>query len=350
MKLETKLFSNQLRAIPKVDLHRHLDCSMRWSTLIEIAPTMGIDVPFEYEKQREQFLVEAPMKDLNSVLKKFLSAQEVLSNEGILSRLAFEACEDAFNDGIRILELRYAPGFILEGHSTLTFDKIHKSIVRGIEMARRKWPMAIGLISIIRRSASMEEAEKVCDFTIANKDTFVGIDLADDEENFDPKKFQNLFEKAKKAGLHVTIHAGEINHPTAAVKVKESVQILGAERIGHGVQIIKNAEVLKYIKENKIPLEVCPISNWLTQAFPEANSQPHASHPIKHLIEAGILVTINSDDPGVFATTLSDEYSVLHQMHNFQIKDFEFCNDVAAKYSFIPHDIKQKVWPRKIQN
>lgn len=337
------LLSNQIRALPKVDLHRHLDCSMRWSTLLEIAPTVGIDVPFDYQLQREQFLIESQMNDLKSVLNKFLHSQEVLANEGILSRLAFEACEDAFNDGVRILELRYSPGFIQEGHSSLSIDKIHKSIVRGIEMARRKWPMAIGLICIVQRGKSIQEAQQICDFAIANKDTFVGIDLADNEENFEPIAYQGIFEKAKNSGLRVTVHAGEINHPSSAQKVKDAIQILGAERIGHGVQIIHNQEVLNFVREQKIPLEVCPISNWLTKAFAD-----HASHPFKKLLQAGVLVTINSDDPGIFATTLSDDYGVLQQIHQIQKSDFDYCNDIAAKHSFIPHDLKQRVWPRQI--
>jgi adenosine deaminase len=109
--------------------------------------------------------------------------------------------------------------------------------------------------------------------------------------------------KAKKAGMHITVHSGESPQPQSAQWVKDSIDILGAERIGHGVQIIRNPEIMTYLRDKKIPLEICPISNWLTQAFPN-----YEDHPIRQLINAGLLVTINSDDPGVFATTLSDDY------------------------------------------
>ncbi|HWU44475.1 MAG TPA: hypothetical protein VN132_13585, partial [Bdellovibrio sp.] len=119
-----KLFSHNIRHLLKVELHRHLDCSVRWSTLAELAPQVGIPLATTFEEQKNQFLVTSPMKDLSSVLKKFMNTQKVLASEEILTRVAYEVCEDAFNDGIRLLELRYAPTFIHEGHSSLSFEKI----------------------------------------------------------------------------------------------------------------------------------------------------------------------------------------------------------------------------------
>jgi adenosine deaminase len=341
----TKLYSHDLRAIPKVDLHRHLDCSMRWSTMVELAPQVGLGLPLDYAAQRDAFLVTDQMKDLGAVLKKFLNAQKLLSSEEILSRLAFEACEDAFNDGIRILELRYAPTFIADGHSHLSFEKIHRALNEGVQKAKRKFPMAVGLLCIIQRIKSLKEAQKVCDFAIDNKDSFIGIDLADNEEGFDPKVFAGLFERARLAGLHITVHSGEADTPLSASWVKDSIDILGAERIGHGIQIIKDPAVLNYVRDRQIPLEVCPISNWLTCAF-----KTHEEHPIRKLIQAGIRVTINSDDPGIFATQLTDDYEVLHRIHGFQLADFEQANDIAATASFINDAEKQKFWCRSIQS
>lgn len=326
-----KLFSQNIRNLLKVDLHRHLDCSVRWSTLVELAPQVGIELAPTSSEQKEQFLITSPMRDLSSVLNKFLNAQKVLASEEILTRIAYEACEDAFNDGVRVLELRYAPTFIADGHPSLTFDKIHQSLYKGIEMARQRLPMAIGLICIIQRVKPLALAEKVVDFAIENKNSFVALDLADNEEHFDPKPFAALFTKAKKSGLHITVHSGETPNNLAAQWVQDSVQILGAERIGHGIQIVRDLNVLNFVREKMIPLEVCPISNYLTQSFPT-----YEEHPIRQLLEAGVLITVNSDDPGVFATTLSDDYEVLHLVHNFTTEDFQRCNQVAFNASFIP--------------
>lgn len=335
-----KLYSQQIRQLPKVELHRHLDCSLRWSTLLEIAPQVGIEVPKNPAEQAEHFLITAPMRDLQSVLNKFLRTQKVLGSEEVLTRLAYEACEDAFNDGIRLLELRYAPTFINEGQSSLSFEKIHKALHRGLEMARKKWNIAVGLICIIQRIKSFEIASQVTDFAIDHKDSFIGIDLADNEEGFDPKKFAPLFQKARKAGLHITIHSGEVPNALSPQWVRDSIEVLGAERIGHGIQIINNPEVLKFVRDRSIPLEVCPISNWLTQA--NAN---HEDHPIRKLIDAGIKVTINSDDPGIFATTLSDDYEVLHRVHGFTAEDFTRANQIAYHASFLSEKDKQQAWP-----
>lgn len=328
-----KLYSHNIRDLIKIDLHRHLDCSVRWSTLIELAPQVGIPLASTVQGQKDQFLITGPMVDLGSVLNKFLNAQKVLASEEILTRIAFEACEDAFNDGIRVLELRYAPTFIADGHPNLNYEKIHRSLVQGVAMAKKKYPMAVGLICIVQRIKSFSIAETVVDFAIDNKDTFIALDLADNEDGFDPKVFAPLFQKAKKAGLHVTVHSGET--PNSAPWVKDSIEILGAERIGHGIQIINDVNVLNYVRDQKIPLEICPISNYLTQSF-----KTYEEHPIKKLINAGVLVTVNSDDPGVFATALSDDYEVLHRVHDFTKADFRRCNQIAFAASFIPQNEK----------
>jgi adenosine deaminase len=338
MQKSQKLYSHNLRDLLKVDLHRHLDCSVRWSTLLELAPQVGINLPSEPQAQKDLFLVTSPMRDLDSVLKKFLNAQKVLASEEILTRIAYEACEDAFNDGVRLLELRYAPTFIADGHSHLAYEKIHLALLKGLGMARKKWPLAVGLICILQRIKPLKEAAVVTDFAIDHKDTFIALDLADNEEGFDPKLFAPLFHKAKKAGLHITVHSGEAPQKESAQWVRDSIDILGAERIGHGVQIIHDPEVLQYVRDKKIPLEVCPISNWLTQAFPT-----YESHPIRRLMEAGIQVTINSDDPGVFATALSDDYEVLHRVHGFTAEDFAAANRIAYNASFLSESEKKRI-------
>ncbi|MEK2689070.1 adenosine deaminase [Bdellovibrio sp. GT3] len=332
-----KLYAHNIRNLLKVELHRHLDCSVRWSTLVELAPQVGIPLATTSQGQKDQFLITEPMNDLGSVLNKFLNAQKVLASEEILTRIAYEACEDAYNDGIRLLELRYAPTFIADGHDNLSFDSIHQSLLKGVKMAQKNFSMAVGLICIVQRVKPFAVAEKVVDFAIDNKDSFIALDLADNEEGFDPKIFAPLFQKAKKAGLHITVHSGETPNDLAASWVKDSVEILGAERIGHGIQIVRNPEILNFIRDRHIPLEICPISNYLTQSF-----KTYEDHPIRQLLNSGVLVTVNSDDPGIFATTLSDDYEVLHRTHAFTEEDFRRCNQTAFDASFIPLSEKNK--------
>lgn len=337
--MSSLLSIQEIRSLPKVDLHRHLDCSMRWSTLLEIANTLKIEMPKNPVALRKHFLVTEPMVNLEAVLNKFLIAQKVLASEEILERLAYEVCEDAFNDGVRILELRYAPTFISSGHPNLTFEKIHQALLRGIEKAKSKWPMAVGLICILQRILDLKTAEHVTDFAIENKKTFLALDLADNEEGFEPKPFAPMFAKAKKNGLHITIHSGEAPNPKAVQWMKDSIDILGAERIGHGIQCINDIAFMERLKKENIVLEVCPYSNYLTQAF-----KTYESHPLKKLYDFGLPLTICSDDPGIFASTLSDDYLIANQFQNFGADEFNQCNETAYQNSFISKLEKDAVW------
>lgn len=328
----------QLRKLPKVDLHRHLDCSMRWSTVTEIAKSLGMNLGTRPALFRDSFLVTDKMKNLESVLKKFLNAQKVLASEEILTRLAYEVCEDAYNDNVIMLELRYSPSFINEGHAKLSYDKIHKCLMKGIQIAEKKFGMAVGLIGIIQRNKPLTVAKKAMDFFIDHKKDYVAVDLADNEESFDPKAFAPLFLRAKKSGLHVTIHSGETPNDLAGQWMIDSIESLGAERIGHGVQCINHPAVIEILKSRNIPLEVCPLSNWLTQAFPTFND-----HPLRKLYDAGVPLTLNSDDPGIFGSTLTDDYDIAQKHHGFGVDEFKKLNRIAFQKSFIT-ETKKKVW------
>ena len=337
--MSSTLSIQEIRALPKVDLHRHLDCSMRWSTMLEIATTLGLKFPKNPAEQQDHFLVTKPMANLEAVLNKFLTTQKLLASEEILERLAFEVCEDAFNDGVRILELRYAPTFIAQGHPRLSFEKIHQALLKGIGTAKRKLPIAVGLICILQRILDLKTVDSVTSFAIENKDTFIAIDLADNEDGFEPKKFAPYFQRAKKAGLHITVHSGEAPNPRAGQWIMDSIEVLGAERIGHGVQVIHHPEIMKTLISKNISLEVCPYSNYLTQAF-----KTHAVHPLKKLFDFGVPITLNSDDPGLFASVLSDDYLIAQNYQNFSVSDFVKCNQTAYQQSFIAEGEKAKAW------
>lgn len=326
-----------LQNIPKVALHRHLELSIRHSTIKELAPNIGIEVPDE-ESFAKHFLITEPMKDLGSVLSKFLDTQKLLSTEEIIERISFEACEDAYTkEGIKLLELRYAPTFLVMGHD-LTFDQAHQAVVRGIKRAEEKYDIVVGIMCIIQRILPVEEAEGVTQFAIDNKDTFIGLDLADNEVGFDCKPFAPFFLRAKEAGLKISVHSGESNVPEAHTYVRDAIDHLGATRIGHGVQIYKDADTMEYVKQKDVCLELCPTSNWLTSAVPSLKE-----HPFRMLMEAGVPVTLNSDDPGIFNIDLVNEYKIMHELHNFTEEEFKAINRTAFKHCFIADDKKAKV-------
>ncbi len=331
----------ELRALPKVELHCHLEACVRPDTLREVATELGRDVPRDEAGFRREWLLTEPLDDLETALRAFANIQSIWASQEIIERLTFEAVEYAAEQGIRIFELRYSPDFIAAAHPHLDFETIHGAIVAGLERARTL-PVATGLIGIIQKTLSPERAAYTADFIIANRDSFLGLDMADHDDG-GQARFLPLVEKARAAGLHFTTHAGEEPTPDAAEQVRDAIGILGAERIGHGIHVIRDPGVMDFVIERDVLLEICPTSNRLTSAVPSI-----AEHPIRRLMEAGVPVSINSDDPGLFGIDLCHEYAVLASAQGFTREEFEYLNDLAAVKSFIPAEEKARVWPRPI--
>lgn len=328
------LESSRWASLKKTDLHRHLDCSIRPQTLRELLIEAGESVPLSPDDFAAKYLIKEPMRDLGAVLGKFLAAQKALFSEAALARVTRECIEDAAAEGIDLLELRYAPTFVQEGHEELSFEKIHRGILAGIESAKH-FPVSVGLIAIVQRTKPVAVASSVMDFVLEHIDSFVGVDLADNEDGFDAKPFEPVFARARKAGLHVTVHAGEAPIALAAENVIIAIDRLGAERIGHGIQIansdIPNSKkALEEVARRGVLLELCPTSNVLTNAVKSV-----ATHPLRRLREAGVKVSINTDDPGVFDLNLTHEYDTVADQLGLTISDFEAMNADARRASFI---------------
>lgn len=326
------------KEIPKVELHCHLEGCFRAETVMEVGESLGLDVPRDPEVFHRDWLLSSPLENLEVALARFVDIQRIWGTAEVIERMTLEACEDAADQGIRIMEFRYSPDFILGGKPHLSFEKIHEAILRGIDRADCP-ETAFGLIGIVQKTLSLEDAAKTVDFIVANAGTFVGIDFAD-KDTHPLESYAPLVDKARNAGIRVTSHAGEEPGDQAPGEVRSAIEALGAERIGHGIHIINDESVMDIVRERNIALEVCPTSNWLTSAVPST-----AEHPIRRLLDADVPVTINSDDPGLFGIDLSHEYEILHLEHGFTLNDFEHCNDIAAAQSFLPRDEIGRVWP-----
>lgn len=295
-------------------------------------------IPKDLSQQRDQFLITTPMTDLKSVLNKFLQTQSVLHSEEILSRLVYEAIEDCYLDGIKLVEFRYAPTFIADGHPHLTFQKIVRAFEKGLKLASH-FAVGVGFIGIFQRIKNQKTNEIVRDFFLDHRGHFIGVDLADDETFAPATNFKTLFEPFLKKGIPITIHAGEVPNAQSPQNVRDAIEILGATRIGHGLQIIQSPEIMEFVKAKKITLELCPTSNWLTRSVQELKS-----HPIQKLRDYGIPVTVSTDDPGIFDLTLTHEYSVLEKQFHWKTEDFKEVNQNALRASFLSTEIKNKFW------
>ena len=330
---------DDLKHLPKVELHCHLELAFRKATLRGWALDKGMAVAREEDFDRE-FLIKEPMDDLPAVLHKFLNTRDVIDTEAKVEQLTFEACEDMFLlSNVRILELRYAPSFLLDAHPSMDADRMLEAILRGTARAEATYPMVVGLIGLLQRIKSVEDNAFWCDWILERKAHFVGMDLADDEVSYPASPFAPLFQKAKAQGLGITVHAGEPDVPGAAKNILIALDELGADRIGHGVQAIHDAEVVARLAKDGVPLELCPWSNVLTRAVPDLKS-----HPFKRLMDAGVRTTVNTDDHGVMDISLIQECENLITHLGVSVEDIRQCNQWAREASFIAEDRIQAVW------
>ncbi len=199
-----------LRTMPKVELHRHLDGSVRVQTILDLARRQGLDVG-----DPSRLTITTPMDDLEAVLACFATLQAVLSSAEAISRVTFENVEDAWADGVRLVELRFAPAFIA-GKARISHDEIIEAVLDGTARGMARYPVEVGLIGILPRSAPLEANARATRDLVRwrasgapGADRLCGFDLADAEAGVDPRQFVPLVEQAREAGLGITIHSGE---------------------------------------------------------------------------------------------------------------------------------------------
>ena len=322
--------------ILKTDIHCHLEACFRHQTLIEIGDRVGLPVPADVDTFKRDYLVADQKENLAEMIAGFDRVRALWFDREAITRLTKEAVEDAAAQNVRLIELRYSPDFIQNGRN-ISFEAIHGAILDGINSANAD--IAVGLIGIIRRTLPLAEAQKVADFITANTDSFVGIDLADQELDYPGREFAQLFRKARARGLGITIHAGEISVEESRINVRDAIEQMAADRIGHGLHIINDPDLIQLVIDNDITLELCPTSNLLTGSIPAIEA-----HPFKKLIEAGVKTTINTDDPSLFAIDWKSEYAVAKNVLGLSHADINQCIDNAKAASFINADSINKAW------
>lgn len=327
-----------LRALPKVELHCHLELTARPALLQELLAAKGRSL--SEAEFRRTLLITEPVGDLPTLLNIFLGHRDLLDSAEVVERMTYECCEDMSRNGVRILELRYAPSFLCDAHPALKPDDMHAAILRGIARAEQDLPIAVGLICLLQRIKSVRENRYWLDFAVEKKADILAMDLADNELAVGPAPFIPLFDKAKSEGFAVTIHAGEAEGPQAAKNIRDSIELLHADRIGHGVRILEDRDVLDFVRDRGTVLELCPTSNWLSGVCPTKEA-----HPFRTIMEQGIRTTVNTDDPGIMNIELMDEYRLLRDGMGFSKAEFEQINQWARDASFLPEERKAQVWP-----
>jgi adenosine deaminase len=326
-----------LRSLPKVELHRHLEGTIRLQTLIDLYRKAG--QPLEARTPEElapQAQVLRPMSSLAEVLTYFRVAQEAFRDYAAVERITFEAVEDLATDNVRLAELRFSPDFLCRPHG-LDWDRALEAILAGVDRAR-DLDVAVGLLAIVSRSYGIESAERTVQFALRNREHLVGFDLADDELHHPAAMFADVLAPLREAGVPLTAHYGESGGPEYP---REAVQALGVSRLGHGVSVAWDPAVTELVVDRGVALEMCPTSNERTNAVP---SLKH--HPARRLLQEGAIVTINTDDPGLFAIDLTHELSVAADVLGFDESELKRVTANAVEASFLPKAVKADVRER----
>ena len=336
-----KNFDPKYNAIPKTEIHVHLEGAIRTQTIIDVAKEYDLNLPAYEANELDQYVkVYDQMRDLHAVLEAFDIFQRSIASPEVVERIAWELFEDAANHNIKLFEVRFSPDWAFHGHS-LDWDACLEGLLRAKTRAEKAFDMAIGYIVITSRSMGPPSCVTTVDWAIRHKQHILGVDLADSERDFPLQEFVPPIMKAKEAGLKVTIHSGE---DSPASFVKETIELAGPDRIGHGIHSIEDMSVIELLKERGITLEVNPWSNYLTSAV-----RTIEEHPLKQLFDLGVKVTINSDDPEVLETNLNNEYRIAHEVLDMSLDEIATCNRYAYEASFIPAREKQRVWEKYFQ-
>lgn len=311
-----------LRNMPKIELHVHLDGSMRVATASELS---GQDINFV----RDKMVASSACLNLNDYLTKFDFPISLLQKKENLIRVAKELVEDLENDGVIYAEVRFAPSFHIS--KGLNLEEVINSVLEGLSFGN----IRVNVILCMMRNMSFDENKKIIDLAkkYINKGV-VGIDLAGAEAIYKTESFKELFEYASKLCIPFTIHAGE----AAGKESVKAALLFGSKRIGHGVRVIEDDNLSTEIVDKNICLEVCPTSNIQTRVFSE-----YSKHIIYDFYKRGVLVSVNTDNRTVSNITLTEEYEKLLSYFPFNLDDLKKMNLNAIEASFISNEQKMKL-------
>ncbi len=335
MRDETALL-NKYFALPKIELHRHLEGSLRLTTMIDIASQHGVTVPVStFNLSGLVQVQELDPLTFTNFLDKFKTLRLFYKSPDVIQRVTREAVEDAAKDNCLYLELRFTPAALSRAEGFPLHD-VMDWVITSAQEAARKYNIKVGLIASVNRHESVELAEQAAWLAVDHiKNGLLGLDLAGNEAEFKSEPFHGIFKDAIQSGLHVTIHAGEWG---PAENVRDAIENLGAERIGHGVRVMEDESVIALAKERGVTFEVCVTSNYqsgVVKSLPE--------HPLPGMLAAGLNVTVNTDDPSVSRITLSHEYQYVCEDLKVPMDALKKSVLLAAQASFLKDDEKAKL-------
>jgi adenosine deaminase len=290
-----------LLALPKVDLHVHLEGSMRASTVVELALRYGVALPEGLRDGRYGF------RSFRHFIDEWLAGLACLRSVEDVRRVALEFCEDQAARGVRYAEV----SFSLPDHGEKfdDWDAPLEAALEGLALGRERFGIVCGVYVDVVRGIDLALSRRAMEVAAAHRGAgVIGIGLGG-EERFGPEPYAEIFSEARTAGLHSIPHAGETHGPAS---IRGAIEALGAERIGHGIRTLEDPELVEEVRALGIGLDVCPTSNVMTRSVTSLSE-----HPLGAMLDAGLLCTLASDDPSMFHSGLAGEYEVCRRVLGF---------------------------------
>lgn len=326
------LTKSQIQAFPKVELHCHLDGSIRPETLLKIANQQNLPIPQELSILEERMQAPQDCSDLNEYLERFDFVLPYLQSEFALEAAAFDVMEQAFEDGVAYIEILFAPSQSME--QGLSCPQTIQAVARGIARAESIYPVKGNILIIGMRQESAAAISQIFSESVS-EEKVVGIDLAGPEEDdYVPKLAQTYQLFIDGQNVQLTLHAGECGCIRNVYQAIES----GAKRIGHGIILKGDKKAQDFVSRNQICIEGCPTSNVHTKAITD-----YHQYPFREWLTAGVPFCLNTDNRTVSKTTLTDEY--IHMTRHCQMSESELrlLNETAARHSFASEKEKEQL-------
>ena len=321
----------RLLALPKSELHVHLDGSLRPATLIELARERGRPLPAWEPHELISHMVASHTRSLEEYLAHFDTILSVLQDASAIERAAYELAEDNARENVRYLEVRFCPA--LNTQDGLSPAEALEATLRGLRRAEAVFPIDTALIVCGLRNLGPDTSSMLAELAVSYRaEGVVAFDLAGSEQGYPAKEHQEAFQTAASAGLGITVHAGEAYGPAS---IRQALRDCRAQRIGHGTRLREDPDLMGHVHDLRIPLEVCITSNVQTGAVTSPSE-----HPVRSYFDRDLVVTLNTDNRLVSGTTLTDEYWKAHRHLGFTWPELKRVARMGFQSAFLPDDEK----------
>ncbi|MEO8623827.1 MAG: adenosine deaminase [bacterium] len=323
-----------LRRLPKAELHCHLDGSLRPETMIDLGVELEKTMPAPDAESLREYMTVDDARNLEDYLERFAITLSVMQTEPALERIAYELAEDSAADGVRYIEVRYAP--VLNVREGLSLEQAVEAPLRGLARAEAEFGIKGRVIVTAIRNMAPSVSQELAELAVAYRHRgVVGFDLAGGEVGHPAKAHRKAFEYARGHDLACTCHAGEGD---GADSVRQAVHVCGAHRIGHATRLIEDASLTDYCNDRRIALEICLTSNVQTRA-----ADSYASHPFREYYDRGLNVVLNTDNRLMSGVTLTDEYVHAAESLRFGFDELARVALNGFESCFLPHEERQQL-------